>query len=921
MALSEADNLGYKTHIINDRQNDSVPPQRLERFLPEEKLRRKQLSGFSRCLNTVYRIHHVPQYGGPTLYKRLKTLFSDVPLIEMAKIFKLSIHTFFSKCTDQLLPEDHHKAVQIIHPDLEIYLKKWARVRQLSFLQDLLMCKGLSNPVPDGMITKAYEKHRQALSSVGKSPEEFLDDFREVLRYFGEEFKKQNFDRTSCPSVRGYYGWKKSQGGLFSALRQQFRPKGFRKRWTERRDPIVLHIEGEPGIGKSKILKEVSVLLSKDFGYSDCNEAIYNRTVTSDHWDGYRGQLISSIDDFGCIHERQASDFGTLIQMCSDQEFVLPMADLRDKGIRFNSNFVFLSTNGLTTNGGAYNMSELAYHYALLRRVSPTYRLTRDHRFRYHMVKYEFNEKQQWQQTRSFEGDWRTIAKILRNELIERFDKLDNQVFQPIEKSIYEKIGYGYYFPMSPPDRLPTCEAHAISEPLKVRLITKNEPNTWILKPVQKAMWETLKKFKVFSLTNCPDIDIARLFQGGKWLVSGDYEAATDNLNFDIMETAIEILSQYVPYDYLKDWMRWEGGAHIIEYPSYTGLEPIKQTRGQLMGSLLSFPILCLANYTTVARAYYKARGGDILDMLKHDNPPLFINGDDILFTCHGKKDNLYLFWKANAQSIGLKLSIGKSYISKEFGLINSQMILSYRGKQNKKTPWHRVPTVKVERRFGDTLAEMHSIVQICSGKMKSYKRMKATEFDFKLALDYLPKSMVISLNKDVLLCTPESLSLPKDLGGIGKLEEGYEPTLKDKELYAFRVFRHRPDKIIKKIDDDTLIVRLPKKVIEKVNEETFSNSLLGNLNDKVTQFTIKPYREMIDIDNHLSLDRDCGFPWKEFREFRAWYKTTKLRDTVRNMDLLKAPKLLEWKSELVTCSRKEFDFITKVLCKSIFDW
>jgi hypothetical protein len=800
------------------------------------------------------------------------------------------------------------------------------------------MCKGLASPVPQGMIKKAYEKHRKTLSSVGESPREFLDDFKEVLRFFGEELKKENFSNTRTPGRSGYLGHKRSEGGLFEALKDQFRPKGFRQRIIERRDPVVVHVEGPPGIGKSLIINEVSRQIAESFGFrGDRSSYMYNRSVLCDHWDGYKNQLIASIDDFGCINERQQDDMGALIQICSDQDYVLPMADLREKGTKFNSNFLFISTNGAISHHQIYGYQKMAQPSAVLRRLSPTYTLTRnrvDNKWLYTCVKHVWNQETEPEVVNSFprsmeqsfgsrmprftqvdycQGTYQEIAKFLTQQTLLDFDSRNGKIFQPVIDGEFGNLGYGYYFPSKPPARFPECEAHAIAEPLKVRLITKNEPNTWVLKPVQMALWRTLKKFPVFDLTNSPDIDLERLLNRGKYLVSGDYEAATDNFHLDIMATAVDTLSHYIPKS-LVDWFKWEGGQHKIHYPSWTGLDSILQTRGQLMGSLLSFPILCLANFTTWARAWARVTGNkDITYWLKEGNkPPLFINGDDILFPVTGLKDPLYHCWRAEATSIGLKPSVGKCYVSRQFGLINSQMILSYTAEKflpvirkgeikqeyKIKPPWKHLRNVAkvVQSQQGLTsqsLCSNHSLVQILQGKIKSYVHKSSR--DFELALTILPPKLVVQLNKHILEQTPESIDLSKDFGGIGLNKEGYKPTLLDKEVYAFKVFRHEPV-ILDKIDQDSFLVRVPK-ILDKPS-----------------------FKKGFPIPDEPSEQSD-EFPWKDFRKFCSWYKKVpNLRDRIRGLELLESPPLSLWTSDLRWVNRKEF-LNMRTIADNMFDW
>jgi hypothetical protein len=110
-----------------------------------------------------------------------------------------------------------------------------------------------------------------------------------------------------------------------------------------------------------------------------------------------------------------------------------------------------------------------------------------------------------------------------------------------------------------------------------------------------------------------------------------------------------------------------------IHYPAKYGLEPIDQTTGQLMGSTLSFPILCTVNIVAYWRALekYLNREVELRDL------PVLVNGDDILF----RSDKaLYDLWLKQIKDVGFELSLGKNYVHDTFFTINSELY-SYKGK------------------------------------------------------------------------------------------------------------------------------------------------------------------------------------------------------------------------------------------------
>jgi hypothetical protein len=182
-------------------------------------------------------------------------------------------------------------------------------------------------------------------------------------------------------------------------------------------------------------------------------------------------------------------------------------------------------------------------------------------------------------------------------------------------------------------------------------------------------MWKALGDIPTFSLTHGKPLNeaIGTVLRGserhpGGFLVSGDYSSATDKIHMDVSQALLDGILESISHEPTKLWARWEVGPHIIQYPKETGLDDVTQSNGQLMGSLLSFPLLCLANWATV----------------KDLSPDCLINGDDILFWSKDMKD--FQTWKSNATSLGLEFSIGKNYISPSWGSINSQLIATKQG-------------------------------------------------------------------------------------------------------------------------------------------------------------------------------------------------------------------------------------------------
>jgi hypothetical protein len=157
-------------------------------------------------------------------------------------------------------------------------------------------------------------------------------------------------------------------------------------------------------------------------------------------------------------------------------------------------------------------------------------------------------------------------------------------------------------------------------------------------------------------------------FESGMKFMSGDYKAATDYFDSDLSEHCIGVLCDQLDIP-IEDAtvMRNALTRHYIqegvEDPSF-GAE---QTRGQLMGSPVSFPILCLYN-ATLTRMAHELRWNRKFDL---DEIPMLVNGDDLLL----QTDDLgYLIWKDVTAFGGLKPSVGKTYVHPTLATINSEM-------------------------------------------------------------------------------------------------------------------------------------------------------------------------------------------------------------------------------------------------------
>jgi hypothetical protein len=774
---------------------------------------------------------------------------------QYVKLIKTSLVYLFCDKMSQELPALDHGKISIF-PDTT--QKRLDRLFSGSdsfscrFYKNLLESKSLCAEVGDDMVREAYENHCKSLcrppSQVPVVPEDILRDLFQYGRKVGK-FVQRVYDpyRTKIPNTRATIEKSREKGGARSALeprREVQRGPLFldQMKGASRPEPFVIAFFGPPGSGKTTAVSDIRRLLGSSlFSHlREENDLVYSRSCSTDHWDGYTGQPIVILDDFGQDQENR-SDIVEFEQLVSVNRYVVPMAELENKGQCFISPIIILTSN--MAYGSAIRSPEnrkiveddlavwrrmhlpiMVLGPTMSRRQTPKLPLSPEmnsdppRSLPYQLMNREgligqefwcttWMEKYVGASTRgplsqSMEfgrksfgsgysyfqdsvprlvGDQFDLSFLL-DECLSSFrrhmdyheDHLSSnwrqvtsrqrisvkQLAPPIYSVYSERIGsptlpndvtVSQLFPRFPPYHPPVVQAIAIREPLKVRMITKAEAETKVLQPFQWALFEYLKSQPQFSLTH----GVSRGFDGEfseklEWIyrieseiqsilsrsshedvwLSGDYSSATDDFPMAVTNALIEGILSEISHEPTKMWVRYEVSPHTIRYPDgVTG----SQTSGQLMGSLLSFPLLCFLNDYIISSSGF--RKGSYM-----------INGDDVV--ARGSLSAIQK-WKSRCPLVNLNLSLGKNFIHESFCTVNSQLFWNGKVLHTGK--------VSCQTRHGKTLSRCFAETQFYYGDCDRLRR----EF--------------IRRNLHQLRECPSSLDVPITHGGLGLFWSGRE--------------------------------------------------------------------------------------------------------------------------------------------------
>jgi len=208
----------------------------------------------------------------------------------------------------------------------------------------------------------------------------------------------------------------------------------------------------------------------------------------------------------------------------------------------------------------------------------------------------------------------------------------------------------------------------------KPRPLSKFSADALHLKPLHKAIYGHISRFSWLCRGDFTSDKLRAAgfsFCEGETLTSGDYKSATDNLSIEVAEAIMDEL--------LKNTVSVPGSLKayamsILRPTLYNlehGIDDFSPTRGQMMGSMLSFPLLCIQNRLAFLYSGHSV-GIDCSEF------PCLINGDDILFR---SGPHFSALWMNTVGSLSLEVERTKTSVSPLHGSLNSTLCVR-RGKR-----------------------------------------------------------------------------------------------------------------------------------------------------------------------------------------------------------------------------------------------
>jgi hypothetical protein len=240
----------------------------------------------------------------------------------------------------------------------------------------------------------------------------------------------------------------------------------------------------------------------------------------------------------------------------------------------------------------------------------------------------------------------------------------------------------------------------------KTRIVTIADASQHVLAPLHHLIYDNLSGMP-WLLKGEATANSFKEFKRikGEVFVSGDYEAATDNFNVHhsrALLAAIFRVSPNIPKAIQELALSSLTGNIVVNGVTFP------QIAGQLMGNLLSFPLLCLMNYMAFTYAIRRS-------------VPLRINGDDIVFRATPEEAQR---WMDVVVDSGLTLSKGKTLLYERYFSLNSTFFEARTMRKPSLVPIIRAKCIYAPLIKGDGLSLAARLHDSCNGMSAREKQV-----------------------------------------------------------------------------------------------------------------------------------------------------------------------------------------------------
>jgi hypothetical protein len=234
-----------------------------------------------------------------------------------------------------------------------------------------------------------------------------------------------------------------------------------------------------------------------------------------------------------------------------------------------------------------------------------------------------------------------------------------------------------------------------------------------------------------------------------------DYQSATDLLDPYLSGVCVDAICDAVG---MPDDLR------VLFHKALTGhlIEGVPQVRGQLMGSIVSFLVLCLINMSVIRAAYELT----LNTRVSLEEIPAVVNGDDGLVRAPARFSDL---WDDAARVAGLTPSVGKVYTDSQYVNINSTSFLFEDG-SFRHIPYVNMGLVKGLGRSGTGKVGLGNVSTGYENPYESsmgarhHSLMESCPSDLRLEVH----EMFLKENKQTLKLSGLPWYVPESLGGVG---------------------------------------------------------------------------------------------------------------------------------------------------------